>query len=33
MIAACRMNSHDADGKWRITSFSGKPVFVGDALH
>jgi hypothetical protein len=31
MITACRMVfRRDADANWRIISFSGKPLFVGD---
>lgn len=31
MITACRMDfRREPDGNWRITSFSGKPLFVGD---
>jgi hypothetical protein len=31
MITACQMMfRREADGAWRITSFSGKPLFVGD---
>jgi hypothetical protein len=31
MITACRMVfRHEPDGNWRITSFNGKPLFIGD---
>jgi hypothetical protein len=31
MVTTCRMAfRREADGVWRITSFSGKPLFVGD---
>jgi ketosteroid isomerase-like protein len=31
MVTDCRMAfRREADGVWRITSFSGKPLFVGD---
>lgn len=31
MVTACRMDfRREADGEWRITRFSGSPLFVGD---
>lgn len=31
MVTACRMDFRlEADGQWRIASFTGKPLFVGD---
>lgn len=31
MVTACRMDFRlEADGEWRITRFSGSPLFVGD---
>jgi hypothetical protein len=31
MITTCRMDFRlEADGRWRITSFTGTPVFIGD---
>jgi hypothetical protein len=31
MVTDCRMDfKYEADGQWRITSFSGKPLFIGD---